>query len=609
MGQKMAELFTTPARATDANGENLSGAKWFFYQTGTLTPQSVFTTAALSTAHLNPVVADAAGKFPAIFFDTTKQYRGILRTADEATVIYDLDPINAGVLAQLGANDGSTLVGFQQAGTGAVARTAQAKMRDIVSVKDFGAVGDGVTDDLAAMQAAHNTGKIVYYPKGTYKFSGQLTIATGGIIGAGKSLTNLNATDTSANAAIKYTGAFTTLAGGLVSGLPTFHDFTLNGNALKTGNGAGLQFESATGSVDYIDIRGVQVSYFPINVDFVKASLWKMIGCDILGHTVAGVRVNNTFNNDAGDSVIMGNNFVTSSTVAPNILHITSGGLKVIGNKMLGGGYGYQLQYTGIAETSVLIIANNSIENFSQSAISLTKISGGLTSFKNVQITNNEIAVALATPSAFLISSDGGTWLQSVIISGNVLQLPGVTNSFGIDLVGVTALAINGNTFRGNGGTAQAVGLTSCTGVSIGANVFSNLATAVNLISCADAAIGTNVYNSVTTQLTQTTPGTGNTFAYDSQRGTTTGVLSVTATTIFTLPAHGALYEIYAYLANEGITYQSAVRAASDGLTVAIVGGDAAVAGMLITFSGLNVRVTQNTGATQTVSWAWRRIA
>jgi len=64
----------------------------------------------------------------------------------------------------------SSEVTFLQAGSGAVTRTAQAKMRDVVSVKDFGAVGDGVADDTVAIQAAMAAanGKGLYFPAGTY---------------------------------------------------------------------------------------------------------------------------------------------------------------------------------------------------------------------------------------------------------------------------------------------------------------------------------------------------------------------------------------------------------------------------------------------------------
>lgn len=64
----------------------------------------------------------------------------------------------------------SDLVNFQQAGTGAVARTVETKLRDVVSVKDFGAVGNGVANDTAAIDAAiaATLGKKLFFPSGTY---------------------------------------------------------------------------------------------------------------------------------------------------------------------------------------------------------------------------------------------------------------------------------------------------------------------------------------------------------------------------------------------------------------------------------------------------------
>lgn len=78
----------------------------------------------------------------------------------------------------------SSNVSFIQSGTGAVTRSVQTKLRETVSVKDFGAVGDGTTDDLAAFQAAIAaavSSKItrVYAPGGTYYLSGKLTLTRG----------------------------------------------------------------------------------------------------------------------------------------------------------------------------------------------------------------------------------------------------------------------------------------------------------------------------------------------------------------------------------------------------------------------------------------------
>jgi hypothetical protein len=65
---------------------------------------------------------------------------------------------------------------FTQSG-GGVARTIDSKLKDVVSVKDFGAVGNGIANDTSALQNAFNSGaKNIYLPTGTYKILAQLTL-------------------------------------------------------------------------------------------------------------------------------------------------------------------------------------------------------------------------------------------------------------------------------------------------------------------------------------------------------------------------------------------------------------------------------------------------
>jgi hypothetical protein len=85
-------------------------------------------------------------------------------------------------LSELDANfdavGASSNVAYSPAGTGAVVTTVQTKLRESVSVKDFGAVGNGVADDTAAIQLAVNAGVTVVFPTGTYKITSPVYITT-----------------------------------------------------------------------------------------------------------------------------------------------------------------------------------------------------------------------------------------------------------------------------------------------------------------------------------------------------------------------------------------------------------------------------------------------
>ena len=68
------------------------------------------------------------------------------------------------------------------------ARSLANRFADVVNVKDFGAIGDGVADDTAAIQAAVNFGRTVIVPYGDYKLTNTIILSSGysSIIGNGR---------------------------------------------------------------------------------------------------------------------------------------------------------------------------------------------------------------------------------------------------------------------------------------------------------------------------------------------------------------------------------------------------------------------------------------
>ena len=114
-----------------------------------------------------------------ITIDGVTQHTDTYTTAAAVVTFSTAPPLNADIQirynAYLGdANDASGIT-YNQGGTGASSRTVENKLQESVSVKDFGAVGDGVTDDTAAIQAALDSGENILIPKGTY-LTGGLTL-------------------------------------------------------------------------------------------------------------------------------------------------------------------------------------------------------------------------------------------------------------------------------------------------------------------------------------------------------------------------------------------------------------------------------------------------
>ena len=384
--------------------------------------------------------------------------------------------LSAGTFPQLAASSGASLVGYQPAGTGAVATTVQAKLRDTVSVKDFGAVGDASNDDTAAIQAAIDsltsatyTGGILFFPPGFYKVTAALTI-TKGITVFGSGVGSASGTGNSGGTVIRSTAeagdVFTVSSeGGVV-----FDNFTIDATVVKSASTAGIRIQGAAGAGTInrrSKITNVTILNMCDGVVWDTASDIVMQGCVIQDYTNVGIHSKQDGGTDSGQSLINGCLIwdLNVGTSQACIRYDKGGDLKIVGNKLLGSDYGFRMVLDD-GPTGTLLFSSNSFE---QQNVYCAIFSQGVTgkTFANVAMVGNQFSVLSpinAQGAISIVAGISANWISNVVISDNVFNMGCTTAQPHISLQdgGGMVIANNVMTNLGNAGP---------TAISTGGNV------------------------------------------------------------------------------------------------------------------------------------------
>ncbi len=381
-------------------------------------------------------------------------------------------------------------VRYTPTGVGATVSTVESKLGNVLSIADYGAVGDGVTDDTTAIQNAVNAlvpGDTLEFPSGRYIITGNITVAVGGVLFRGLNTTpvggfwdgpvaHLISTSTSITVfeLATFQGTQTYILPGMTTGTsPSL--YTASDVSPQEVTFDGLSFHNRTGTILANGLIGIDCSAAAEHAVTARNCYFTFMSKGIVGApgTQSQLRIENCFflNNDVAPITTSG--FFTKIHAnrfhdgGPILTPTGAGGNVLITDNLWSGDLDSTILFDTSASTTVVRvqISNNQVDLVSGDAeLRLANIAEFIFSSN---ICSDRIWVnILSTTTGALVQGNILTYTSvdsepitvagdNALISGNIL-----INGNGNNVVNIEATASNtrviGNSFLTTGGVAVA---------------------------------------------------------------------------------------------------------------------------------------------------------
>lgn len=334
--------------------------------------------------------------------------------------------------------------------------------------RDYGAKGDGITDDTAAIQAAVSAatdgGTVVFAP-GYYKVSSTITvtkpISLQGTV-AGYDSTGLG----SGILGVQGVSTFE-----CSSDQVAFRDLLFLASTTEAAATSAQTCAIKFTSGDRCFVERCRFSYFYIGVWFANCQLWTVADNYFWMNSGYHMLIQNVASPDGGDQNLRGNVFQSGTSTWPGLAQVrqeSAGGTRVVGNKFYRGPIAYQVAPTDGASTSILLVTGNSFELQSYAHFHLTPGTGGAATgkFTRINITGNQFTSTLV--SAGGVYNDATTNMFDEFMFNNNIMVGTSGSTVFVQFMHARGLTVVGNYF--NTGLSAVLALGDSTNVVLHPN-------------------------------------------------------------------------------------------------------------------------------------------